>query len=96
MSTDALYVGCMDETMKLYSKAGGPTYMYLLDYRAENSMVDLLLGNEPPLFKTGVCHGDDLFHLFHLKIDGLRPPSFLDIKISQRMLTLWSDFARFG
>lgn len=59
-------------------------------------MVNLLINNVPTLFNTGVCHGDDLFSIFNLRISGLKPPSFNDNKVSNRMVTLWTDFAKYG
>lgn len=96
MSSDALYVSCVDETAKLYTQARGPVYMYSFEFKGENSMVKLLVNNAPTLFDTGVCHGDELFHLFNLRINGLREPSFADRKVGDRMLTLWTDFAKHG
>src|SRR5689334_10898273 len=96
MSSDALYGSCIDETVKLYWQSRAPVYMYSFEYKAENSMVNLLVNNAPTLFNTGVCHGDELFHLFNLRISGLREPSFEDSKVTNRMLTLWTDFAKYG
>lgn len=59
-------------------------------------MVNLLINNVPTLFNTGVCHGDDLFSIFNLRINGLKQPSFTDNKVSNRMVTLWTDFAKYG
>ncbi|RWS19637.1 neuroligin-2-like protein, partial [Leptotrombidium deliense] len=80
----------------MYWETGAPVYMYLFDYQGSNSMVKLLINNAPTLFDTGVCHGDELFHIFDLKIGRLRNPSFTDNQVSQRMLTLWTDFAKYG
>ena len=59
-------------------------------------MVNLLINNVPTLFNTGVCHGDDLFSIFNLRINGLKQHSFTDNKVSNRMVTLWTDFAKYG
>lgn len=40
-----------------------------------------------------ICHGDELFSLFQLKISGLRPPTQLDRLVSAQLTSLWSEFA---
>ena len=45
---------------------------------------------------VGVAHGDELLYLFSLDVDGLRQPSLLDNLVSGRMVSLWTDFAKFG
>ena len=96
MSSDALYNSCVDETIKLYWRSRAPVYQYVFEYKGENSMVNLLVNNAPTLFPTGTCHGDELFHLFNLRIIGLRPPSYQDNKVSNKLVTLWTDFAKYG
>lgn len=96
MTTDALYVSCIDETIRLLAESGYSTYMYTFEYQGQNSMIELVLNGAPKMFQTGVSHGDELFYLFNLKIGRLRPPSFKDDRISKRMLTLWTDFAKYG
>lgn len=96
MSSDALYWGCIDETIKLYAQQRGQVFMYSFEHKGENSMVNLLVNNRPTLFDTGVCHGDELFYLFNLRINGMRNPSFDDEKVGDRILTLWTDFGKYG
>ncbi len=97
MSSDALYTGCIDETLKFYSQhSDAPTYMYLFAYKGQNSLVNLLLDSSQTLFDTGVCHGDELFYLFDLKISSKRLLYNKDAQIRERMLTLWTDFAKYG
>ncbi|XP_022238543.1 liver carboxylesterase 1-like [Limulus polyphemus] len=91
MTTDALYVSCTDQTAKTYSQLGIPTYFYVFQYRGSNS-------NAPrnPTFGEVVSHGDELFYQFNLRRDGKRLLSGLDSIIESRMLTLWTDFAKYG
>ena len=96
MTTDSLYVSCVDETIKLYAQTRAPAYMYTFEYKGENSMVNLLVNNQPTYFDTGVCHGDELFLLFNLRINGMREPSLDDRRVGNRILTLWTDFAKHG
>lgn len=96
MSTDGLYLSCIDETIRLLVEAGYSTYMYTFEYQGQNSMIELVLNGAPKVFQTGICHGDELFYLFNLKLGRVRLPSFRDEKVSQKMLTLWTDFAKYG
>ncbi|XP_076317887.1 esterase E4-like [Tachypleus tridentatus] len=91
MTTDALYVSCIDQTAKIYSQLNIPTYFYVFQYRGSNS-------NAPrnPAFSNVVSHGDELFYQFNLQRDGKRPFSSSDSIIEYRMLTLWTDFVKFG
>ena len=109
MSTDGAYGNCIDETAKLYSRYGGLVYFYSYEYRATNSMLDLLvnLQNEVNVqpkqnrltsngwfeFDRGVCHGDELFSIFSLKTGNLRPYSEHDLYTQKRLITLWTGFA---
>jgi carboxylesterase type B len=98
MSSDVLYNSCVDETVKVYWSTQAPVYQYLFHYKGSNSMVSLLM-NSPShsrLWDTGVCHGDDLFLLFNMRILGLREENNRDRRISERMTTLWTDFAKTG
>jgi len=97
MSSDALYTSCIDDTLKLYSQLPGAiAYMYLFAYKGSNSLVNVLVDNSQTIFDTGVCHGDELFYLFDLKISSHRLSSRKDMQIRERILTLWTDFAKHG
>ncbi|XP_076327886.1 esterase E4-like isoform X1 [Tachypleus tridentatus] len=96
MTTDAMYVACNDLTSKTYSQLNIPTYMYVFEHRGVNSMTDLRLNQQMSKIDAGVSHGDELFYLFDLQVDGIQPLSQLDNLISNRMVTLWTDFAKFG
>jgi len=96
MSSDALYNSCVDETIKLYWQTQSPVFAYVFDYKGENSMVNLLVNEQPTVFSTGVCHGDELFLLFNLRILGLRDSSHMDDRVSNRLTSLWTDFAKIG
>lgn len=40
-----------------------------------------------------VCHGDELFSLFQLKISGLRASSEMDNLVSVQLTSMWAEFA---
>ncbi|XP_055953429.1 esterase E4-like isoform X1 [Argiope bruennichi] len=96
MSTDAMFVACNDATVHAYSTTGAPVYMYTFEYRGENSMVEIQYGTPIAYFDPGVSHGDELLYLFSLDVEGLRQPSLLDNLVSGRVVSLWTDFAKFG
>lgn len=96
MSTDAMYIACNDISVQSYAATGAQVYMYTFEYRGENSMVELKHGTPIAYFDPGVSHGDELLYLFSLDIDGLRQPTLLDNLVSGRMVSLWTDFAKFG
>ncbi|CAG2103189.1 unnamed protein product [Medioppia subpectinata] len=97
MSSDALYTSCIDETLKVYSQIPDAiAYQYLFAYKGRNSLVNVLMDNSMTLFETGVGHGDELFYLFDLKITSQRWFSRKDIQTRERVLTLWTDFAKHG
>lgn len=97
MSTDGMYVACLDRTLELYSRIESRTYMYSFQYRGSNSLTDVAYeGPVFPAVETGVSNGDELFYLFNLRVSGVRPHSHLDNLITNRVLTLWTDFAKFG
>uniref|UniRef100_A0A2I9LNG5 Acetylcholinesterase n=1 Tax=Centruroides hentzi TaxID=88313 RepID=A0A2I9LNG5_9SCOR len=97
MSTDGMYVSCMDKTLQLYSRLETRTFMYSFQYKGTNSFATL---NQDGIFvppvETGVSNGDELFYLFNLHLGGIRPHSHLDNLITNRVLTLWTDFCKFG
>ena len=45
---------------------------------------------------SGPSHGDELFYIFDMKLGANRNQLFRDKKVSQRMTSLWTDFAKFG
>ncbi|KFM78572.1 Acetylcholinesterase, partial [Stegodyphus mimosarum] len=96
MSTDAMFVACSDVTVHSYAATGAQVYMYTFEYRGENSMVEMQYGTPIAYFDPGVSHGDELLYLFSLDVEGLRTPSLLDNLVSGRVVSLWTDFAKFG
>uniref|UniRef100_A0A2L2YFR3 Acetylcholinesterase n=1 Tax=Parasteatoda tepidariorum TaxID=114398 RepID=A0A2L2YFR3_PARTP len=96
MSTDAMFTACNDITVHLYASKGAPVHMYTFEYRGENSMVEIEHGTPIAYFDPGVSHGDELLYLFNLDVEGLRQPSLLDNLVSGRVVSLWTDFAKFG
>ena len=68
-------------------------YQYILTYKATNSYADLVLGLDSESLGLGVCHADDLFHLFKNNRFDLQFNE-KDLKIRESMLSWWTDFAK--
>ena len=90
MSSDALYGSCIDETLKYLRLYDFPLYFYHFEFEGSRSMVNILMNSQRLLYRTGVCHGDELFYLFH-PVSGSR-----ELAMEDRMTTLWTDFAKHG
>ena len=41
-------------------------YTYQLTYKSKNSYADIFLGLDSEALGLGVCHADDLFHIFQV------------------------------
>lgn len=96
MTTDALFISCIDETIRFLRELNLPVYLYKFDYRGQNSMVELIISKALLPMDTGPSHGDELLYLFDMKLGTRRNQPFRDKKVSQRITSLWTDFAKFG
>ena len=70
-----------------------PIYQYLLTYKATNSFADLVLGLDSESLGFGVCHADDLFHVFKNYQFELEFNEE-DLSTRENMLSWWTDFAK--
>jgi len=70
-----------------------PIYFYSWEFEADDSLFPFIFISVPDIpMEGGVSHADELIYLFHL-------PGVLDERqkaMSQRMLTLWTNFAKYG
>ncbi|XP_015782260.1 carboxylesterase 4A isoform X2 [Tetranychus urticae] len=96
LSTDALFISCIDETVRILWELNLPVYLYIFDYRGQNSMVERIISKALIPVDTGPSHGDELFYIFDMKLGTSRNQPFRDKKVSQRITSLWTDFAKFG
>ena len=96
MTTDSLYISCIDETLHALARVGLSAYLYSFAYRGQNSMIETVKGKVtvPPEFSPS--SGDELLYLFQMKLGFQRNQNFRDKKVSHRLTTLWTDFVRFG
>jgi len=70
-------------------------YMYQLTYKSNNSFADLGFGIDSEAYGLGVCHGDDLYHIFQ---NGLYELTYTedDLIVREHFLSWWTDFAKTG
>ena len=75
--------------------AGGrqrsPIYQYLLSAKSSNSYARLVLGLEDT--DLGVCHADDIYHLFKNYVHDMTFNSN-DLMLRDFLLTSWTNFAK--
>ncbi|XP_038216933.1 venom carboxylesterase-6-like [Zerene cesonia] len=92
MYSDAYFSFPLREAARRAVAAGSRVYLYELAHRAANSFSQIF---GDPNGDYGVCHADDLMHLFPIHFLS-KPASAQDEEISELMLTLWTNFATSG
>lgn len=76
----------------VFNYTNNPIYLYELAYRATNSFSQIF---GDPDGDYGVCHADELMHLFPIHFLE-KPFSDEDIKMSETIITLFTNFATSG
>ncbi|KAF9804958.1 hypothetical protein SFRURICE_007861 [Spodoptera frugiperda] len=76
----------------VFNYTKNPVYLYELTYRSANSFSQIF---GDPKGDYGVCHADDLMHLFPIGFL-TNPISPEDLKMSETIVTLWTNFATTG
>ncbi|KPJ09318.1 Venom carboxylesterase-6 [Papilio machaon] len=91
--TDSYFAYPALEAIELtFNYTKNPVFLYELTYRATNSFSQIF-GDEEGDY--GICHADELMHLF--PIDFLSKPfSEEDRRISELIITMWTNFATTG
>jgi len=69
-------------------------FTYQLTYKSKNSYADIGLGLDSEALGLGVCHADDIFHIFKTQY-GLSF-SESDLVVRDLFLTWWTNFAKTG
>ncbi|XP_047041092.1 juvenile hormone esterase-like [Helicoverpa zea] len=91
--TDSYFAYPAVEAIELVlSYTKNPIYLYELAYRASNSFSQIF---GDPEGNYGVCHADDLMHLFPIGFMD-KPFSPEDLKMSETIVTLFTNFATSG
>ncbi|CAG4954948.1 unnamed protein product [Colias eurytheme] len=92
MYSDAYFAFPLREAAQRAVAAGERVFLYELAHRAANSFSQIF---GDPHGDYGVCHADDLMHLFPIHFL-TKPATAQDEAISELMLTLWTNFASSG
>ncbi|CAH0703530.1 unnamed protein product [Spodoptera exigua] len=91
--TDSYFAYPAIEAIELvFNYTKNPVYLYELTYRAANSFSQIF---GDPQGDYGVCHADDLMHLFPIEFL-TNPITPEDLKMSETIVTLWTNFATTG
>ncbi|XP_023941603.1 esterase FE4 [Bicyclus anynana] len=69
-----------------------PIYYYLFKYNGYINMAKFISGF---VFKEGASHGDELMYMFKPYTFPL-PTRYFEMKMVERMVTLWTNFAKYG
>ncbi|XP_049874736.1 juvenile hormone esterase-like [Pectinophora gossypiella] len=67
-----------------------PVYNYEFSYDGKLNHIKKVLGID----RRGACHSDEIGYL--LKVSGLPDPGPKDYVVRERMVTLWTNFAKYG
>ena len=69
------------------------TYVYRFGFDGTLGLYKRLMGISRP----GVCHGDEMGYLFHFGFFNLSlDPSSPEIQVKRRMVSMWTNFAKYG
>ncbi|XP_013147739.1 PREDICTED: venom carboxylesterase-6-like [Papilio polytes] len=91
--TDSYFAYPALEAIELtFNYTKNPVFLYELTYRATNSFSQIF-GDEEGDY--GICHADELMHLFPIHFLS-KPFSEEDRRISELIITMWTNFATTG
>lgn len=94
LQSDMIFFYNTHRFAEFYSLFNEPLYMYRFDFDTKLNMMKIIFGLEE---MYGACHADDLFYLFHNKINAQAYQS--DEKLRQivyKLTKLWTNFAKTG
>lgn len=78
---------------RLFAKYSPPTFFYRFSYIGLKNLL-----HAPKLDYSGTAHGDEKAYLFRLDFMGICniPQTPPDELVSDRLLQMWTNFAKFG
>ncbi|KAJ9582814.1 hypothetical protein L9F63_022842, partial [Diploptera punctata] len=92
--TDSWFLQGANQAIKLLLGKGSPVYYYYFAYRGSRSLSEIF---DDTVRDYGVCHADELLYLFpRITFFPGEEPSEEDEEIIDIMITLWTNFAKFG
>jgi len=95
MYTDAVFLSPDQKTVSLMALGTAPVYNYMLTYNGSFSVAQVLGGEQVQGLNFGVSHGDDVLYLFP-ENDWHSPSTEDEVKLSNLMITFWTNFAKFS
>lgn len=81
------------QTVQLHSKFNPNSYWYAFNYEGRFSLFNVLFAGHIPPIPHGVCHADEMLYLFAFPTFG---NNFTEAILSQRMIQVWTNFAKYG
>lgn len=81
------------QTVQIHSRFNPNAYWYSFNYEGRFSLYTVLFFPNLPPIPHGVCHADELIYLFAFPTYG---NNFTEAIVSQRMLQVWTTFAKYG
>ncbi|KAK4880590.1 hypothetical protein RN001_008736 [Aquatica leii] len=94
MATDAWLYTPVHNSVRLHSQyIRHNVYYYVFGYRGTQSY-SLIFSDANDKYNYGVCHGDELFYLFNLKFPPNTEFTEDELKISNVLGSLWTNFAK--
>ena len=81
------------QTVQLHSKFNPNSYWYAFNYEVRFSLFNVLFAGHIPPIPHGVCHADEMLYLFAFPTFG---NNFTESILSQRMIQVWTNFAKYG
>jgi carboxylesterase type B len=89
---ESRFLPSMIRTAQLVSSHNVPTYVYRFDYKGHHSVTSIVSGRDI----QGVPHYEELQYQFDMPLFGLPRFSGKDREVQDRMLKMWTDFAKTG
>jgi carboxylesterase type B len=89
---EATFLGCLNSAVSTLSEQDVPTFVYRFDYKGDHSVIGIVTGEQI----DGVPHYDELQYQFDMPLFGLPRFSGKDREVQDRMLRMWTNFAKTG
>lgn len=92
--TDLMFMRGITASARYHAlRANAPTFVYRFAFDGALGLYKRLLGIQRP----GVYHGDELGYMFHFGFFNLSlDPQSPELLTKKRMVTMWTNFAKFG
>jgi len=89
---EAKMLGCLNNALSTMSAQDVPTFVYRFDYKGDHSVTGIVANKQI----DGVPHYDELQYQFDMPLFGLPRFTGKDLEVQDKMLKLWTGFAKTG